>query len=90
MVSDKHWDEPLKFDPDRFNNSLENPNAYVPFSTGPRNCIGQHMALMEIRICLVRIMEKYILVREGKDFDTRSTGVVNTLVDKHFVRFEAK
>lgn len=44
MVNPKYWDDPKTFDPSRFNKA--NPGNYFPFSMGPRNCIGQHMALM--------------------------------------------
>jgi len=39
----------------------EKPNdfAFFPFSSGSRNCIGQHLADMQSKIAVIHLLKRY-------------------------------
>ena len=52
------WEEHDRFNPDRFgpgHSGDRHPLAMLPFSTGPRNCIGENLARVEMQIHLMTI-----------------------------------
>lgn len=58
------WDDPEAFDPERFTpeRSAGRPHfAYMPFSGGPRQCIGNTFAMTEAHLILATLAQRYRL-----------------------------
>lgn len=56
------WDNPEIFDPERFTPERmagQHPFAYVPFSAGPRKCVGDEFALLEGPLIMAMILQRY-------------------------------
>jgi cytochrome P450 len=54
-----YWDRPARFDPERF--ADRGKPAYFPFAAGPRVCIGNNFALLEARLALAMVAQRYRL-----------------------------
>ncbi|XP_055923179.1 cytochrome P450 4d2-like [Eupeodes corollae] len=67
----EYFTKPNEFIPERHltENTAEksNPYAYIPFSAGPRNCIGQKFAILEMKSTISKILRNYELLALGED-----------------------
>uniref|UniRef100_A0A8C9T2L3 unspecific monooxygenase n=1 Tax=Scleropages formosus TaxID=113540 RepID=A0A8C9T2L3_SCLFO len=62
----KIWESPETFKPERFskeNRESIDPYTFLPFGTGPRNCIGMRFALMIMKLAVVKLLQNF-------DFET--------------------
>ena len=86
----QRWPQPMKFDPERFlpkhssnsdnnndnnNQSTIDPFAFLAFIAGPRNCLGQHLALLESKMVMSLLSSRYRFDlpyrRDTQDWSTR-------------------
>jgi len=74
-----HWKDPFTFNPERF--SPENMKghhkfSYLPFSLGPRMCLGNNFSLIEQRLFLTRLLQKfYVLPPENHTLNAKYSGI---------------
>ncbi|KAI8115367.1 Cytochrome P450 4d2 [Lucilia cuprina] len=63
------FEDPLRFLPERhqMNNDRVNAFSNIPFSAGPRNCIGQKFAQLEMRTILIKVIRNFELLPLGEE-----------------------
>ncbi|KAJ8947562.1 hypothetical protein NQ318_005042 [Aromia moschata] len=69
----KYYSNPEKFDPDNFlpERCQNRPYyAYIPFSAGPRSCVGRKYAMLKLKVLLASVLRKFrtISIKDEKDF----------------------
>jgi len=58
----EYWPDPEKFNPERFSTEAQKtqvPFAYFPFGGGPRLCIGNQFAIMEMQLTLAMLINEF-------------------------------
>ena len=69
--NEKYWSDPTDFNPDRkeFEEGYDlHKFAYMPFGGGPRLCIGNNFALMEIQILIITLLQTFTFELKDKTF----------------------
>lgn len=59
------WSDPEVFDPMRFDLQKpkeRSPHAFIPFSAGPRNCIGQNFAMSEMKVVVAKTLIRFSIL----------------------------
>ncbi|KAK9501326.1 hypothetical protein O3M35_012062 [Rhynocoris fuscipes] len=60
----EYFPDPMLFKPERFSpeeKSKRNPYVYLPFGTGPRNCLGLRFAQINSKICIAYLLKHYAI-----------------------------
>lgn len=53
------YPDPERFNPDRMSKDqmrLRHPNSFMPFGGGPRACIGQRFALIQVKLAIIQLL----------------------------------
>ncbi|KAL4335148.1 hypothetical protein GQ457_07G026140 [Hibiscus cannabinus] len=59
--TDMWGEDAYRFNPSRFKEPRKHLASFIPFGLGPRICVGQNLAMVEMKIALAMILRQYSL-----------------------------
>lgn len=68
----KYWKQPDSFIPERFDDENAKNFAYYPFGAGPRLCIGEHFAIMEMALIIRKFYNNYTFISYQKELQKKA------------------
>ncbi|XP_013393506.1 phylloquinone omega-hydroxylase CYP4F2 isoform X2 [Lingula anatina] len=83
------WDNDMEYRPERFspeNIEKMDPFAYLPFSAGPRNCIGQNFAMHEQKVVIARILHRFTLSTDPTHTPRKKISLVMKAEDGIYIK----
>jgi cytochrome P450 len=87
----RYWDEPERFWPERFGGEEAVPRhkfAFMPFLAGPKKCIGDNFAMMEMRLVVPTIMQRLRFQYEAAEPVQEKAGFVMETKKPVYMRVE--
>lgn len=90
----KIYPNPDKFNPDNFlpeNSANRHYYSYVPFSAGPRSCVGRKYAVLKLKVLLSTILRNFRVVAHKKEKDWQlQADIILKRTDGFRVSFEPR
>ena len=86
--SDADWEDPSTFAPEKW--LTDRPSCYkenMMFSTGPRDCPGQKLAMFQMRLTIIALVKRYELQLVGSYRELADSAVTGLVIEaKHGIR----
>jgi cytochrome P450 len=85
--SEETYKKAFEFIPERWEDETLNKFSWVPFSAGPRVCVGNNFSTLEQKFLVIRLLQKYkISFKNEKDItEINPSGFLLTAIKKDLI-----